>query len=57
MFRLLFYDATVSVNINNQVTERFGYRRPILQGFPIAPYLVINMVEALNAIVKHKMRR
>lgn len=56
MIRLLFYDATVSMNTNNQTIKRLEFHRLVCQGFPIASYLVIIMVEALNAAVKHQMR-
>lgn len=39
--RLLFYDAIVSLNFNNQVTEPFKHHRWLRQGCPLAPYLFI----------------
>lgn len=50
---MLFYDAIVSININNQVTEPFGIHIGIRQGCPLAPYLFILTVEAFNATVKY----
>lgn len=50
---MLFYDAIVSININNQVTEPFGIQIGVRQGCPLTPYLFILTVEALNATIKY----
>ena len=50
---LLFYDALVSININNQATQTFRLYRGVHQGCPLAPYLFIILGEALNVVVKN----
>lgn len=55
MIRLLFRDTIVSININKQVTEPFEVHRGIHRGCPLAPYLFIIVVEALNVAVKYIM--
>ena len=56
MVRMLFHDANILVNINNQVTNAFGIHRRVRQGCPLAPYLFIIMAETLKAKIKHAMR-
>ena len=56
MIRVLFYDAMVSIYINNQATEPFELHRGVFHGCPLVPYLFIITVKALNATVKRKMR-
>lgn len=56
MIILLFQDATVSVNINSQMTKSFQLHIGVRQGCPLAPYLFIIVAEALNVAVKHTMR-
>lgn len=53
MIRLLFRDAIVSININKRVTKPFEVHRGIHHGCPLAPYLFVIIVEALNAAVKY----
>jgi hypothetical protein len=43
LIRMLFYDATIFVDINNQVTKSFEVHGGIPQGCPLAPYLFIIM--------------
>lgn len=56
MIIMLFHDAHVSININNQVTKVFKLHRGVRQGYPLAPYLFIITAKALNATIKHARR-
>lgn len=38
LIRMLFYDATIFVDINNQVTKSFEVHGGNPQGCPLAPY-------------------
>jgi hypothetical protein len=52
---MLFHDAMVSININNQTTMLFKPHRRVCQGCLLAPYLFIITAKALNTIVEHTM--
>ena len=56
MIRLLFQDASISIDINKQVTKPFALHRAVRQGYPLPPYLCIIMEEALNAATKNALR-
>lgn len=56
MIILLFQDAAIYVNINNQTTNPFELHRGIRQGFLLVPYSFIIVADALNVAVKHAMR-
>lgn len=56
MIRLLFQDAFVSIDINNQVTEPFELHRGVRQEHHLPPYLCIITAKALNAAVINALR-
>lgn len=49
MIGLLFQDAIVFVDINNQVLEPFEFHRGVCQGCPIAPYVFMIVVETWSS--------
>ena len=56
MIRLLFQDAVVSVNIHNQATLPFELHSGVRQGCPLASYLFIIIMEALNVTIKNAVQ-
>jgi len=56
MIQVLFYDARVSININNQTIELLKLHRGVRQGCALAPYLFIIMAEPLHTTLTHGMR-
>lgn len=56
MIRLLFQNATISVNINNQAPKPFARHRGVCQACPLASYLFIIVLEALNVADKNAAR-
>lgn len=51
MIRLLFQDATIFVDIDNQRTQPFGIHQGVRQGCHLAPYLFIIVAEELKVEV------
>jgi hypothetical protein len=51
MIRLLFQDATIFVDIDNQRTQPFGIHQGVCQGCHLAPYLFIIVAEELKVEV------
>lgn len=56
MIRKLLHDATVFIDINNQVTKSFDLHREVHMGCPLASYLVNITTHALNTIFKYAMK-
>jgi hypothetical protein len=52
VIRMLFHDAMVPININNQTTTPFELHRGVRHGCPLAPYLFIITTEALKTTIK-----
>ena len=48
--KLFFEDATAAVNLNGSPGNSFKIKRGVRQGCPLAPYLSILIVEALNQV-------
>jgi hypothetical protein len=52
MFKVLFANVEVAINLNGKVIKTFEIKRRIRQGCPLVPYLFFIIGEMLNVMVK-----
>lgn len=50
--KLLFENASATINLNGSLGENFRIEREVMQGCPLAPYLFLIVGEVLTHIIK-----
>lgn len=57
MTKNLFQYTVSTVNVNGTLSPTFKIERGVRQGCPLAPYLFIIVIEALNTMIREETRR